>query len=74
MSDLFAFAGKTYRSRLLVGIGKYTDFAETRAAIDAFGTATGMGAVRAAFMAGRMPRKLYSAYPSSPVIGLIGKK
>src|ERR1035437_15320 len=30
-------AGKTYRSRLLVGTGKYTDFAETRAAIDASG-------------------------------------
>ena len=28
-------AGKTYRSRLLVGTGKYKDFAETRAAIDA---------------------------------------
>jgi len=30
-------AGKTYRSRLLVGTGKYKDFAETRAAIDASG-------------------------------------
>ena len=30
-------AGKTYRSRLLVGTGKYRDFAETRAAIDASG-------------------------------------
>jgi thiazole synthase len=30
-------AGKTYRSRLLVGTGKYKDFAETRAAIDAAG-------------------------------------
>ena len=28
---------------------------------------------RAAFLAGRMPRKLYSADPSSPVSGLIGK-
>ncbi|HEX5539704.1 MAG TPA: thiazole synthase, partial [Methylophilaceae bacterium] len=26
-------AGKSYRSRLLVGTGKYKDFAETRAAI-----------------------------------------
>ena len=26
-------AGKAYRSRLLVGTGKYKDFAETRAAI-----------------------------------------
>ncbi|MCB1933543.1 MAG: thiazole synthase [Candidatus Accumulibacter sp.] len=30
-------AGRTYRSRLLVGTGKYQDFAETRAAIDASG-------------------------------------
>ena len=30
-------AGKTYRSRLLVGTGKYKDFSETRAAIDASG-------------------------------------
>ncbi|HNO14107.1 MAG TPA: thiazole synthase, partial [Accumulibacter sp.] len=27
-------AGRIYRSRLLVGTGKYRDFAETRAAID----------------------------------------
>ena len=30
-------AGKTYKSRLLVGTGKYKDFTETRAAIDASG-------------------------------------
>lgn len=30
-------AGKTYRSRLLVGTGKYRDFAQTRQAIDASG-------------------------------------
>lgn len=30
-------AGKIYRSRLLVGTGKYRDFAQTRAAIDASG-------------------------------------
>jgi len=27
---------------------------------------------RAAFLAGRMPRKLYAASPSSPTAGLIG--
>ena len=37
MSDLLKIADKTYRSRLLVGTGKYKDFAETRAAIDASG-------------------------------------
>ena len=30
-------AGKSYHSRLLVGTGKYKDFTETRAAIDASG-------------------------------------
>ena len=33
----FVLAGRTYQSRLLVGTGKYKDFAETRAAIDASG-------------------------------------
>jgi thiazole synthase len=37
MSDQLIIAGKPYRSRLLVGTGKYKDFAETRAAIEASG-------------------------------------
>ena len=37
MDDLLTIAGKSYASRLLVGTGKYKDFAETRAAIDASG-------------------------------------
>lgn len=37
MSDVFEIAGKVFKSRLLVGTGKYKDFAETRAAIDASG-------------------------------------
>ena len=37
MSDPLVIAGKTYTSRLLVGTGKYQDFAETRAAVDACG-------------------------------------
>jgi thiazole synthase len=32
----------------------------------------GVEAGREAFLAGRMPRKLYSADPSSPTSGLIG--
>lgn len=35
--DQLTIAGKSYSSRLLVGTGKYKDFAETRAAIDASG-------------------------------------
>ena len=39
-------AGKAYRSRLLVGTGKYKDFSETRAAIDASGAEIVTVAVR----------------------------
>ncbi len=35
--DNLIIAGKAYSSRLLVGTGKYKDFAETRAALDASG-------------------------------------
>ncbi|WP_230970468.1 thiazole synthase [Nitrogeniibacter aestuarii] len=37
MSDALVIAGKAYDSRLLVGTGKYRDFAQTREAIDASG-------------------------------------
>src|SRR3954453_22728176 len=37
MSDALNIAGKAYRSRLLVGTGKYRDFDETRRAIEASG-------------------------------------
>jgi len=36
-SDSLVIAGKAYASRLLVGTGKYRDFAQTREAIDASG-------------------------------------
>lgn len=35
--DSFVIAGKSYSSRLLVGTGKYKDFTQTRAAIEASG-------------------------------------
>ena len=35
--DAFIVAGKSYSSRLLIGTGKYRDFAQTRAAVDASG-------------------------------------
>ncbi len=35
--DSLTIAGRTYRSRLLVGTGKYKNFAQTRAAVDASG-------------------------------------
>src|SRR5688572_31389929 len=37
MRDALVIAGKSYASRLLVGTGKYRDFAETRAAVEASG-------------------------------------
>lgn len=37
MSDAFVIAGKPYSSRLLIGTGKYKDFAQTRAAVEASG-------------------------------------
>ena len=37
MKDALVVAGKSYSSRLLVGTGKYRDFAETRAAVEASG-------------------------------------
>ncbi len=35
--DLLTIAGRSYQSRLLVGTGKYKDFEQTRAALDASG-------------------------------------
>jgi len=37
MTDRMVIAGKSYNSRLLVGTGKYKDFTETRAAVEASG-------------------------------------
>ncbi|HVL35473.1 MAG TPA: thiazole synthase [Burkholderiales bacterium] len=37
MADTLVIAGKSYASRLLVGTGKYRDFVETRAAVEASG-------------------------------------
>jgi thiazole synthase len=37
MSDKLIVAGKAYSSRLLIGTGKYKDFAQTRAAVEASG-------------------------------------
>src|SRR5437667_197647 len=153
MSDTLVIAGKSYSSRLLIGTGKYKDFAETRVAVEASGAQivtvairrTNIGqnrgepslldalppskytylpntagcynaqdavrtlrlarelldghelvklevlgdphtlypnmpetlaaeAGREAFLAGRMPKKLYSAAPSSPSEGTISSK
>ncbi|HZP44146.1 MAG TPA: thiazole synthase [Candidatus Binataceae bacterium] len=44
--DAFQLAGRTFRSRLIVGTGKYRDFAETRAAVEASGAEIVTVAVR----------------------------
>jgi thiazole synthase len=44
--DPLIIAGKTYHSRLLIGTGKYKDFAETKAAVDASGAAIVTVAIR----------------------------
>src|SRR4051812_15212547 len=36
-NDIFFLSGKPYRSRLLVGTGRYRDMAQTRAAVEASG-------------------------------------
>lgn len=46
MHDPFVLAGKEYRSRLIVGTGKYKDFAETQRAIEVSGAEIVTVAVR----------------------------
>src|ERR1043166_10279002 len=46
MNDAFKLGDKTYRSRLIVGTGKYKDFEETQKAIEASGADVVTVAVR----------------------------
>ncbi|HEY5611945.1 MAG TPA: thiazole synthase [Thermoanaerobaculia bacterium] len=46
LKDPFVLAGKEYRSRLIVGTGKYRDFEETRRAVEASGAEIVTVAVR----------------------------
>jgi thiazole synthase len=46
MEDYLQIAGVSYRSRLIVGTGKYKDFEETKRAIDASGAEIVTVAVR----------------------------
>ncbi len=46
MQDPFILAGREYQSRLIIGTGKYKDFAETRRAIEASGAEIVTVAVR----------------------------
>jgi thiazole synthase len=46
MTDTFEIAGRAYRSRLIVGTGKYADFAQTTRAVEASGAEIVTVAVR----------------------------
>jgi thiazole synthase len=46
VTDSFELAGRTYRSRLIVGTGKYADFAQTRHAVEICGAEIVTVAVR----------------------------
>ncbi len=46
MDDEFVLAGKSYRSRLILGTGKYADFTQTRLAVEASGAEIVTVAVR----------------------------
>ncbi len=46
MEDFFELAGTKFRSRLIVGTGKYKDFAETKKAIEVSGAEIVTVAVR----------------------------
>jgi thiazole synthase len=46
VADSFELAGRTYRSRLIVGTGKYADFAQTRHAVEICGAEIVTVAVR----------------------------
>lgn len=63
--DTFSLAGKTYRSRLLVGTGKYKDMAETKAAIEASGAEIVTVALRRIDLSKKGEGSLQDALPPS---------
>src|SRR6266480_2945197 len=66
MKDSLVVAGRSYSSRLLIGTGKYRDFAETRAAVEASGAEIVTVAIRRTNI-GQDPREpsLLEALPLS---------
>lgn len=65
MDTPFIIAGKTYRSRLLVGTGKYKDSAETKAAIEASGAQIITVAVRRIDLAKKDEGSLHDILPET---------
>src|SRR5882757_3099042 len=58
IKDTFDLGGKSFKSRLIVGTGKYRDFAETRAAVEASGAEIVTVAVRRVNIADRKSENL----------------
>lgn len=65
MHDPLIIAGKEYRSRLLVGTGKYKDLAQTKAAIEASGAEIITVAVRRANLTAAGSETIYDVLPPS---------
>lgn len=63
MDDPFVLGDKTFRSRLIVGTGKYKDFEETRRAIDASGAEMVTVAVRRVNITDRAKENLLDHVP-----------
>ena len=92
MSDLLVIAGRGFRSRLIVGTGKYRGLQEMARAHEVSGAdgvlmntaiaeaqdavlmaeamRDAVEAARKAFLAGRIPKKLYAS-ASSPMSGVV---
>jgi thiazole synthase ThiGH ThiG subunit len=87
MPETLTIAGREFRSRLIVGTGKYRSFKDLQRCHEASGTEMMTVAVwtamlaramklavesgRLAYESGRMPRELYSSV-SSPLAGVVG--
>jgi thiazole synthase ThiGH ThiG subunit len=87
MPETLTIAGREFRSRLIVGTGKYRSFKDLQRCHEASGTEMMTVAVwtamlaramklavesgRLAYESGRMPRELYASV-SSPLAGVVG--
>jgi thiazole synthase ThiGH ThiG subunit len=87
MPETLTIAGREFRSRLIVGTGKYRSFKDLQRCHEASGTEMATVAVRTAMLAramklavesgrlayesGRMPRELCASV-SSPLAGVVG--
>lgn len=64
MHSSFTLAGHPFRSRLLVGTGRYADFAETKTAIEASGAVDDYCCCLAISAANCIPRDTLKPLPS----------